>query len=433
MTRFFIISLSFLFIQSLHSATTYTTISSGNWNIPSVWKDNSIPDLVFNSNKDSLKISENDKVTLSNSITLGNNIVLYVAGDLTIEQDLIIESSGPQIIVLSTGTLTIKGKLNAKNNTLITIDGELSVEQDLIAKNNSQVKIDGSGIIKGNIDFKGGDKLIFNGQVDVYGYIEADNNATITVGEDATYKTTASLNVYGNEEYTDPKYDQKLRDNTYGIIGLKNGNNLNGFGRVYLKSRTGTDPDKSGIYGFTVGGDLQFSEEPLPVKLIGFYTEEISNGLSLQWETASEQNNDYFILLRSTDLRQWEKIAIIKGSGTRSIDTTYSFVTEKPNQQTYYRLQQVDYDGVPKTLSTISFNPANTVTNTEVFPNPATSFITVKTDKLISISLLNSTKSSVIREWNNQSRIDISSYPKGIYFLQIHSKTGTEVKKIIIK
>lgn len=57
---------------------------------------------------------------------------------------------------------------------------------------------------------------------------------------------------------------------------------------------------------------------PLPVELIYFKFKAISGptGVSLEWATASEVNNDYFIVEHSVDGYQFKSIAKIEGHGT---------------------------------------------------------------------------------------------------------------------
>lgn len=64
------------------------------------------------------------------------------------------------------------------------------------------------------------------------------------------------------------------------------------------------------------------------------------------WVTASEINNDYFIVQRSKDGIQFTDISNVKGAGNTTYDTEYNSNDETDIYSSYYyRVKQVDYDG----------------------------------------------------------------------------------------
>lgn len=71
-------------------------------------------------------------------------------------------------------------------------------------------------------------------------------------------------------------------------------------------------------------------------------------------------------------------------------------------------------------------------TEVNVFPNPASDFINIKSNEVIkSVQLYNASGALVKTENNNSSKIDISALPKGNYIISIETKSGIETKKII--
>lgn len=86
---------------------------------------------------------------------------------------------------------------------------------------------------------------------------------------------------------------------------------------------------------------------PLPVDLIEFKGEFQNNKIILSWSTASEINNDYFIIEKSNDGVNYVYCNKIYGFGNKSTITNYSYCDYKINNTfIYYRLSQFDYDGV---------------------------------------------------------------------------------------
>jgi hypothetical protein len=95
----------------------------------------------------------------------------------------------------------------------------------------------------------------------------------------------------------------------------------------------------------------------LPVDLLSFEAECQDNGVELTWVTASEENNDYFILEKSQDTQDYEEIAQVMGSGTATIMNEYGhFDYASVDNQLYYRLSQVDFDGQSDVFNPISVN-----------------------------------------------------------------------------
>lgn len=84
----------------------------------------------------------------------------------------------------------------------------------------------------------------------------------------------------------------------------------------------------------------------LPVRLVNFEVLDADTENVIQWMTASELNNDYFILEFSSDGIHFEELIRLPGNGTTNEKITYHAVhTEVPRLINYYRLLQVDFDG----------------------------------------------------------------------------------------
>lgn len=95
----------------------------------------------------------------------------------------------------------------------------------------------------------------------------------------------------------------------------------------------------------------------LPVNLISFTGKESESGIQLDWATASETNNDYFLLERSTDAKVFEYVTSIPSQGDGTQQQQYQFMDKdaKPGIN-YYRLWQYDVDGTKADLGIIEVN-----------------------------------------------------------------------------
>ncbi|GAA5021578.1 hypothetical protein GCM10011506_02560 [Marivirga lumbricoides] len=108
---------------------------------------------------------------------------------------------------------------------------------------------------------------------------------------------------------------------------------------------------------FLSASDVTFSERvitlgsgdasnPLPVELVYFTAENRNTTVDLEWQTASEFNNDFFEVQRSFDGKSFEVIGLVEGNGTVNQLINYGFTDYSPLAgETYYRLRQVDYNG----------------------------------------------------------------------------------------
>ncbi|SDE80518.1 T9SS type A sorting domain-containing protein [Epilithonimonas hungarica] len=71
-------------------------------------------------------------------------------------------------------------------------------------------------------------------------------------------------------------------------------------------------------------------------------------------------------------------------------------------------------------------------TQINIFPNPTSNFINIKSNEIIkSVKLYNASGSLIKTENANLSKIDISTFPKGNYLISIETDSGIETKKII--
>ncbi len=85
---------------------------------------------------------------------------------------------------------------------------------------------------------------------------------------------------------------------------------------------------------------------PLPVTLTSFEANCNGTEVELTWTTASEINNDYFVVEKSFDAVTFFDLVTVQGNGNANVTNHYSaYDTNPSNGTTYYRLKQVDFDG----------------------------------------------------------------------------------------
>jgi len=118
---------------------------------------------------------------------------------------------------------------------------------------------------------------------------------------------------------------------------------------------------------FTLGS----MDTPLPVELITFDGACHGEFVILEWETASEQNNEMFIVERSIDGEAFDAIGTVDGAGDSNQPLAYEFYDTKPLSKAYYRLKQMDFNGAFEYSNIINL-ACHDVPNPMfmVYPNP---------------------------------------------------------------
>lgn len=189
--------------------------------------------------------------------------------------------------------------------------------------------------------------------------------------------------------------------------------------------------------GYYTIGTLEMIQSPLPVELTFFDANVIENSdVKLEWETASEINNNYFEIQHSKDGVNFKTIGKVIGAGNSSVTNRYHLMHKNPNEGVnYYKLYQVDFDGT-KTEEGIEIVNLKMDTYFEVFPNPANDVINfisnTKEEGRVTIVDLNGKliyQSDLIYE-TNKNVLNIESLENGIYFVQFYDKYNELLKSV---
>ncbi len=97
----------------------------------------------------------------------------------------------------------------------------------------------------------------------------------------------------------------------------------------------------------------------LPIELLDFNAELVEDELYpyalINWDVASEINNDYFTVYHSMDGYEWTSVSKVTGSGNHNIFKSYSTIHNRIEYgYNYYKLRQTDYDGMFEEFDIIS-------------------------------------------------------------------------------
>jgi len=119
----------------------------------------------------------------------------------------------------------------------------------------------------------------------------------------------------------------------------------------------------------------EYNSATLPVDLIELSAVPIDNSyIRVNWATASEQDNKGFEVMRSEDGANFTNIGWVNGNGTSNVQNNYTYddKTAQPNVVYYYKLDQVNTDGIgiQTNIVTAQITAGPGITVSELIPNP---------------------------------------------------------------
>lgn len=168
----------------------------------------------------------------------------------------------------------------------------------------------------------------------------------------------------------------------------------------------------------------------LPIELSYFNAACKSDFVALNWQTTSEQNNNYFEIERSENGNDFTSIgSVISQNGNSVTPQNYSFSDNNLiSNKTYYRLKQVDLTGNYSYSSIISVtcNISAEVANIILFPNPVVNELNVSIKNLpgnkqvtIYNSIAQVMANAAVNIDDTQLQFNVTTFAKGTYILRI--------------
>ncbi|MBN2682270.1 MAG: T9SS type A sorting domain-containing protein [Bacteroidales bacterium] len=203
---------------------------------------------------------------------------------------------------------------------------------------------------------------------------------------------------------------------------------------------------RNGLVSFSQFG-IGISDFVLPIELLSFNGTCYNDHILLKWKTASEINNDFFTVERSSDGNIWLDIATVTGAGNSDEVLEYSakdMDIKEFSGPIYYRLRQTDYDGTNAVSKTIVMDCYSLDQSAVLFISTG-----LDSDKIIvsfngaegktfTISVVDMlgrklfANQLVVSEPGEQIKIDKSQFSSGLYNIVIQSETTLITKQIVI-
>jgi len=209
------------------------------------------------------------------------------------------------------------------------------------------------------------------------------------------------------------------------------------FGSIIIRG-IGTSKIPSGSSKYVTIGSTN-AATPLPVGFLLFKAELVHDYVDIHWKTATETNNNYFIVQKSTNGRTWENIDRVEGAKNSTQILGYKFDDRTPYLGTsYYRIKQVDMDD-KFTYSEIKALDINNLEHTDIHvsPNPTTGLFTIKGEQIAVADIAifdihgkDVTALAKIQDIQNEIHVDLESLNDGVYILKIKDTVCVKIDKI---
>jgi hypothetical protein len=384
------------------SATTGTLNISGNWVNNGIFNSGT-GTVIFNGSVNQSIGGNNPSIfnnliinKTANSLTLLRPTV--VAGTLTMTRGNILTTSS-NLLTVGTSTSSV-GSISWTSGTIV---GPLNRYYSGTANGSTA-----SGIFPiGNATYNRFAQINFTANPTVGGTIKAEYipgvcpigyaglPATVNGGWISNYENEGYWSITpsgGNLNTT--SYSMILRGNNLSTVSnlstlriIKSSNhiawndNVAGDGSHSIANGTNSDfiigaSDMLGFSWFNIGSG---NNNPLPVELIKFEANCAQSSVMINWSTASEQNAEKFIIEKSRDLINWQRVAEKSAAGNSNYLIDYSQIDISPLAGTsYYQLRQIDFNGDENKFGPISVSCNSIEDSYVLYPNPTTGSFNVE-------------------------------------------------------
>lgn len=230
-----------------------------------------------------------------------------------------------------------------------------------------------------------------------------------------------------------------------GCSGLSGDNaafmNFQTTGDSYSGSWSNVDCGKESSFGENAFVYTLRCPVGLPIELLSFNGVYEGRKVLLKWSTATEHDNDFFTVLRSTDGIKFEDLAKVEGApnGSSITKRDYSLYDYNPeNPITYYKIRQTDFDGTKKESSVVAILSPKVFDDLTVVPNPVSNIASLtyyaENAELTQFKIYDLSGKIMFQnqvesdKGVNSVSFDTENYNSGLYFVEI--VTNNEPKKI---
>lgn len=441
--------LTILFYFNSLAQTTYTSINDGDWTTPGIWSP-SAPGTIINAG---------DSVIINNDVAMNQDLV--VRGTLIINQDAQLESTTRDITeltgdIINNGTFEVRLIANINGNFINNVKFDASDALYVAPAGSFSNGVFGfatvNSIIVGGTFVNTGNVFADAGGFNVIGTGNVTNSWIIRVDGDLNVASGASINNVGGIFHIGG--EESVNNGTItggyfnfcggGDVDFNNEGTLAGEMEICMCS---TNEDNDFENDGSVGPDVNINTNcvglSLPVEFITVSAKyDFTTGMvKVNWSTASEENNDFFTIERSTDGLTFEALGSINGAGSSETINSYVFEDDNPVEGvSYYRIKQTDFNGQFDYSEVVTAEVQTMLDMVSVYPNPVTgSYISAAIQHNIDQVgyVITNITGQVVKSGQldslTGSKIDLNELNAGMYFITFDAAGNKETKSIIIQ
>ncbi|MFK7925047.1 MAG: T9SS type A sorting domain-containing protein [Bacteroidia bacterium] len=297
---------------------------------------------------------------------------------------------------------------------------------------------------------------IFSFNIGYCSFVPTNDSPANSIVTQESYHTAMSLSMPGSDILSieipgsTPTDQTSLDDGVAKIDGTSVTHRL---GRFYITGYNGTGNPSLTVslagllttqvfsYSNTQGfpsSAVDIEAASLPVEWLSFTAEKLNETtVQLNWVTASEINNDRFIIEKRLENGEFVSLDELDGAGFSETATYYEYQDRSQMASVvHYRLQQIDFDGTAdfSDIVEVHFDELGAA-RYSVYPNPANDWLTIEAlserDQVHQYKMLDLRGKTVITgtlEANlGQTRVGVESLAAGTYILQIKNAKGQPI------
>ncbi|MGV3632619.1 MAG: T9SS type A sorting domain-containing protein [Bacteroidota bacterium] len=191
-----------------------------------------------------------------------------------------------------------------------------------------------------------------------------------------------------------------------------------------------------GVLNGTATGVFLGCGVALPVELVDYSVEYQNDIAEISFATASERDLDYFVVEMSRDGSYWQELGTVDAAGNTTSETSYKISDKSPfNGVSYYRLREVDINGVSLTLDILVGNYSGV--KYLLYPVPVNKSMFLEGSYLeeSAIKVINSVGDQVdvsMTLFGDKLSFDFSAVKNGIYYLVIENQYTKRTERVSV-
>jgi hypothetical protein len=175
----------------------------------------------------------------------------------------------------------------------------------------------------------------------------------------------------------------------------------------------------------------------LPIELTSFSATATDFGVDVNWQTATEINNDYFVIERSKDAVSFTEVARVQGVGNSIESNDYSITDESPyNGMNYYRMRQTDFDGTTSFSQIVGVEFNDILPEIAIYPVPSNGLVDINVSRYKHFDLnIASMDGRTMTQGNNietHTQVDTQNFPAGVYLVRIEAGGKSYFRKLTV-